>query len=188
MSEQLDGRRLAWIVANSWRYKEPCGVAVELGLNSGRRIDAVSISYGLETRGAEVKVSRSDFFADDKWAEYLRYCDFFYFAIPEGLVTPDEFRAKAEEVRKQASRWELQDGYPLAFGGPGAHVDHVGLIEVGGPENLPSVVVRPKRNPVSMLYRMEILQRMAMRAGDPDFCPRCGTRATARAAQEAAHA
>ena len=33
----------------------------------------------------EVKSSVNDYRTDQKWQEYLEYCDFFYFAVPEGF-------------------------------------------------------------------------------------------------------
>ena len=53
----------------------------EMRLASGRRVDVI----GLDGRGrfvvAEVKSSRADFMADQKWPDYLPYCDLFYFAV-----------------------------------------------------------------------------------------------------------
>jgi len=40
--------------------------------------------------GYEIKVSRSDFLGDDKWEEYLPYCEYFFFACPKGMIKPDE--------------------------------------------------------------------------------------------------
>jgi len=40
--------------------------------------------------GYEIKVSRSDFLGDDKWPEYLKYCNEFYFVTPSGLVDKEE--------------------------------------------------------------------------------------------------
>lgn len=36
--------------------------------------------------GYEVKVSRSDFLNDNKWPEYLKYCNELYFVCPYGLI------------------------------------------------------------------------------------------------------
>ncbi|MCG8543751.1 MAG: MmcB family DNA repair protein [Alphaproteobacteria bacterium] len=53
----------------------------EMPLASGRRVDAI----GLDGRGRfaviEVKSSLADLRADDKWPEYLPFCDWFYFAV-----------------------------------------------------------------------------------------------------------
>ena len=40
--------------------------------------------------GYEIKVSRSDFMADEKWHMYLGYCNVFYFVCPSGLIQPEE--------------------------------------------------------------------------------------------------
>lgn len=40
--------------------------------------------------GYEVKVSRSDFLGDEKWAEYLPLCHQLWFVCPYGLITPEE--------------------------------------------------------------------------------------------------
>ena len=44
----------------------------------------------LRTWAYEIKVSRSDFLRDDKWREYLPYCNEFYFVCPWGLIDPEE--------------------------------------------------------------------------------------------------
>ena len=41
----------------------------------------------------EIKSSLADFRADQKWPEYLEFCDHFYFAVPEGFpqeVLPED--------------------------------------------------------------------------------------------------
>ncbi len=40
--------------------------------------------------GYEIKVSRADFIRDDKWMQYLDYCNLFYFAAPQGIIEPGE--------------------------------------------------------------------------------------------------
>lgn len=76
----------------------------EFTLKSGRRADLI----GLDAKGTialiEVKSSLEDFRSDNKWPEYLDYCDRFYFAVPEffpqeilpedmGLMVADPFGA-----------------------------------------------------------------------------------------------
>ncbi len=57
----------------------------EFRLKSGRRADVA----GLDRKGriviVEIKRSLADFRADQKWPEYLDYCDSFYFATPKGF-------------------------------------------------------------------------------------------------------
>lgn len=43
--------------------------------------------------GYEVKVSRSDFLQDDKWRNYLEYCNQFSFVAPKGVIKPEELPA-----------------------------------------------------------------------------------------------
>ena len=74
----------------------------EFTLPNGRRADLA----GLDPRGriviAEVKSCEADFTGDDKWVDYLPYCDRFYFAVAEvfprsllpeneGLIVADAF-------------------------------------------------------------------------------------------------
>ena len=43
----------------------------------------------------EVKVSRSDFLQDQKWRDYLSYCNEFYFVAPPGIIEPNELAPEA---------------------------------------------------------------------------------------------
>lgn len=42
------------------------------------------------TIGYEIKINRTDFLNDDKWEEYMKYCCYFYFVAPQGLIHPEE--------------------------------------------------------------------------------------------------
>ncbi len=57
----------------------------ELSLRSGRRVDVMGLGRGGEIIVAEIKSSLEDFRADQKWAEYLDYCDRFFFAVGAGF-------------------------------------------------------------------------------------------------------
>ncbi len=62
-------------------------------VGSHQRLDAVSIKPSWTQpciTGYEVKVSRSDFMADEKYVGYLPLCHRFYFACPSGLIKPEE--------------------------------------------------------------------------------------------------
>jgi hypothetical protein len=76
----------------------------EFTLPNGRRLDVAAISDTGEIVAVEIKVSLADLRADEKWIEYLEYCDRFYFAVPEnfphealpaehGLIVADRFGA-----------------------------------------------------------------------------------------------
>ena len=55
----------------------------ELTLPSGRRADVTTLSRDGELSIIEIKCSVADFKADEKWPEYLEWCDRFFFAVPE---------------------------------------------------------------------------------------------------------
>jgi hypothetical protein len=64
----------------------------EFTLPNGRRLDVAAISDAGDIAAVEIKVSLADFRADEKWPEYLEYCDRYYFAVPDGFpveVLPD---------------------------------------------------------------------------------------------------
>ena len=67
---------------------------LEFTLPNGRRLDVAAISDAGEIAAVEIKVSLADFRADEKWPEYLEYCDRYYFAVPDGFpaeVLPSAF-------------------------------------------------------------------------------------------------
>ena len=43
----------------------------------------------------EIKVSRSDFINDNKWPDYLNYCNQLFFVCPRGIISPDELPPEA---------------------------------------------------------------------------------------------
>lgn len=57
----------------------------EFTLPSGRRLDVAAVSEAGDITAVEIKVSLADFRGDEKWNEYLDYCDRYYFAVPEGF-------------------------------------------------------------------------------------------------------
>ncbi len=85
----------------------------EFTLKTGRRVDVITLDRkGLFTV-IEIKSSISDFRSDNKWHEYLDFCDRFYFAVPlkfptnilptkNGLIIADGY--SAEILRESAPR------------------------------------------------------------------------------------
>ena len=74
----------------------------EVALPNGRRADILALGPKGEMAIVEVKSGLEDFRSDRKWAEYMPYCDVFYFAVapefprealPEGpgLIVADGF-------------------------------------------------------------------------------------------------
>jgi hypothetical protein len=75
---------------------------LEVVLPNGRRADIMALSARGRLAIVEVKSGLEDFRADQKWGDYLPYCDAFYFAVaPEfpqrvlpiepGLIVADSF-------------------------------------------------------------------------------------------------
>ena len=65
----------------------------EFTLRSGRRADVVGIDRKGRIVIAEIKISAADFRADQKWQEYMDFCDLFYFAVPLDFpveILPDD--------------------------------------------------------------------------------------------------
>jgi hypothetical protein len=91
------------------------GPVTEFTLPNGRRLDVAAIGPGGEMLGVEIKVALAGLRADNKWPEYLDYCDLFYFAIPPdfppehvphqtGLIVADRFGG---EIVKEAEAQSL---------------------------------------------------------------------------------
>lgn len=75
-------------------------VLTELALANGRRADVAALDHRGQITIVEIKSSLADFRADQKWQDYLDYCDFFYFAVtdgfPEAVLPPEEGRMIAD--------------------------------------------------------------------------------------------
>lgn len=61
---------------------------LEFTLANGRRLDIAALGPDGTLLGVEIKVALADLRGDNKWPEYLEYCEHFYFAIPPDF--PDE--------------------------------------------------------------------------------------------------
>ncbi|TAJ86014.1 MmcB family DNA repair protein [Reyranella sp.] len=57
-------------------------VLLELPLPDGRRADVMAISANGELTIVEVKSSIEDWRVDQKWSDYLAWCDQLFFAVP----------------------------------------------------------------------------------------------------------
>ena len=55
---------------------------LEFTLANGRRLDVAALGADGTMLGVEIKVSIADLKGDQKWPEYLEFCELFYFAIP----------------------------------------------------------------------------------------------------------
>ena len=57
-------------------------VLLEMPLPDGRRADIFAVDRGGEIAIVEVKSSLDDWRVDEKWPDYLAWCDRLYFAVP----------------------------------------------------------------------------------------------------------
>ncbi len=92
---------------------------LEFTLRNGRRADVIALAADGSFTIVEIKTSVTDFRTDEKWPDYLEFCDRFYFAVPEdfpqalipqscGLIVADAYGAAvlrpAAETRLNGSR------------------------------------------------------------------------------------
>lgn len=99
----------------------------EFTVRNGRRADVLALDGKGRFTIVEVKTSVADFQSDAKWPDYLDYCDFYYFGVPEdfpadilpqehGLIIADRYDAaivrQASESPVNAARRRAQT---LAF-------------------------------------------------------------------------
>ncbi|MEO0344454.1 MAG: MmcB family DNA repair protein [Pseudomonadota bacterium] len=52
-----------------------------------KRVDVIALGPKGEIWIVECKSSRADFMTDEKWQDYLEWCDRFYFAVPQNFPT-----------------------------------------------------------------------------------------------------
>lgn len=60
-------------------------VQSEVTLRNHRRADLMGINDKGEVIIVEIKCSRADLLGDQKWPEYLDYCDRYFWAVPAGF-------------------------------------------------------------------------------------------------------
>ena len=95
------------------------GVSEFCPYGEGRRIDMFYFNrWNKETRGYEIKISRADFLQDKKWESYLKFCNWFYFVAPVGIIDPEELPESiglieidvVEKQKSPYSNYNLEQG------------------------------------------------------------------------------
>ncbi len=87
----------------------------EVSLASGRRVDVMGVDGKGRVAVAEIKSSIADYRADQKWQDYLEFCDLFFFAVADdfpqeilpgevGLIVADRYGGV---VARPAPIWTL---------------------------------------------------------------------------------
>lgn len=89
----------------------------ELALPNGRRADILALSATGRITILEVKSSVADFRADQKWPDYLAFCDSFLFAVgpefPRDLIPPGVGLVVADRYGGEIVRDASADHPPL---------------------------------------------------------------------------
>lgn len=60
---------------------------LEFKLSNGRRVDVAALDRKGQLLFVEIKSSLADFRSDEKWPEYLGFCEQFYFAVGPSFPT-----------------------------------------------------------------------------------------------------
>lgn len=115
----------------------------EFRIGRGRRADVAALNRDGKFIVVEIKTSEADFRADTKWAEYLPFCDRFFFAVPEGF--PGEILPAAHGLM-------VADAYGAA------------VIRAA-----PETTMNGSRRRAQILRFALIASRRLRQAGDPQF-------------------
>ena len=97
-------------VAMKWLYRKGYIVASEIELPNKRIADVVGFKDG-HVVIVEVKVNNEEYMRDEKWPDYLHYCDELYFIIdftlgkrpPTGVIHVNEYDAVVEICKNRLS-------------------------------------------------------------------------------------
>jgi len=80
----------------------------EMPLRNGRRADLMGIDSKGRVVIVEVKTARGDLLGDNKWPDYLDFCDRFYWGLPPEL---DRACLEAEDFRPDCCGVIVADAY-----------------------------------------------------------------------------
>jgi len=75
-------------------FRQDLFALCEVPLPNGRRADMMAVDAKGMLTIVEIKVSRADLMGDQKWPDYLDYCDRFFWAVPSGFSL-DPFETEA---------------------------------------------------------------------------------------------
>jgi len=151
--------------AISWLFRTGYSVAAEIGVGcyrggiaseciaKARRLDLVGLKDDGSTIGVEVKATRPDLLGDRKMHLYHQWVERLYLAVPKDLATE---------------------------GGQVAGSLKCGLLIVApstyNPKRLiADAVRRGTRQRIKPGAWMDLIMAMALRSGNPRYCPNCGS-------------
>ena len=94
-------------------------VQPEVSLRNNRRADLMGINAKGEIILVEIKCARADLLGDQKWTEYLDYCDRFFWAVPAGFdISP----LHGESYLPERAGLIIADAYDAEIASPAALV------------------------------------------------------------------
>ena len=79
-------------------FRQDLFAICEVPLPNGRRADMMALDARGQLTIVEITVSRADLLGDQKWPDYLDFCDRFFWAVPAGFALEpfeEECRAPA---------------------------------------------------------------------------------------------
>lgn len=94
-------------------------VQSEVSLRNHRRADLMGVNGKGEIVIVEIKCARADLLGDQKWPEYLDYCDRFFWAVPAGF---DFARVESEAFLPERTGLIVADAYDAQIIRPAALV------------------------------------------------------------------
>ena len=80
----------------------------EMPLRNNRRADLMGVDPKGRVIIVEIKVSRADLLGDNKWTDYLDFCDRFYWGLPPEL---DRGPLETDDYRPDSCGIIVADGY-----------------------------------------------------------------------------
>jgi hypothetical protein len=83
--DQIDGAAAVARGVSRLFIRNQIAVQPEVSLRNHRRADLMGVNVKGEVILVEIKCARGDLLGDQKWLEYLDYCDRFYWAVPAGF-------------------------------------------------------------------------------------------------------
>ena len=124
-------------------------VQPEVSLRNNRRADLMGLSNKGEIIIVEIKCARADLLGDQKWPEYLEYCDRFFWAVPAGF---DLSPLQNDAFIPERAGLIIADAYDAEIARPAALVP-----------------LAPARRKTETQRLARLAMRRLMARSDPDF-------------------
>ena len=124
-------------------------VQPEVSLRNNRRADLMGLTIKGEIIIVEIKCARADLLGDQKWPEYLDYCDRFFWAVPAGF---DIAPLRGDAFMPERAGLIIADAYDAEIARPAALVP-----------------VAPARRKTETQRLARLAMRRLMGISDPDL-------------------